>query len=917
MTPRWTTLGGKELVAYRAAAAFLKGRLEKRETIDWALQLKPGDLAKRAAILDLIEAPAGDTLHDPWLSAWRLIQESWDSPIVVDHNSSQVFHIQQQLRSGDRSAVIIARIVQLVSAQIQVRPLSEWRLEIETPPKTPRKVDDLLATQLASGEVVDPEQLGLSLIKDVAFLLPLARALDAAVMAGLDMATRIGWDEKKSPYKIGLLNRVYYVTAKDRPTKDHEPDEFHHGLAPSVKILHSVVALLAGLNAQVAADVVQNWRRLHSPIYLRLWAAMSRDSRITAADDAASFLLRLDKAPFWNQNVYPEIAELRALRFREFPPSNQKAIAARLRRLPPRALWPTKAEKDRVERARVYWAVREFRRIELTGAQLPEAELIWMKEQIKQFPELTNMGRVDEGFMGTPKAQWVMPNPDARYDLLLGEERLQSLEIALTSSRGEWDDGFPGRAADWIRQTGNQLKLVADLETTSDGGAAFPSVWDRFGWAHSPGPAANNENAPPRNLTAEAERVLHQLNKLPEKTLRVAIDGISNWLSVWEKQVISNPTGLAVWLKLWPIAVDIVNTKKTVEGDIALNTVARPSPDHEPMDLDTLNTSVGKLVGVFLAACPSIKLGDQPFHENAVQTQMRDMMEASIDQTGHSSLIVRYRLVEALFYFLNADLEWTKKHLIPPLLAPNSDALTLWRAVGRRTRFFQELNLIGDAMVEKATDQRLGRETRQSLAFSLVIEGLHSFQEGRSPAVAYARIQQMIRSLDDEVRAFSAGAVQRFVREASAANREHPIAPSPEVAFRTAARPFLQQVWPQERSLTTPGVSKALADLPATSRGAFVDAVSAVERFLVPFDCWSMLDYGFYGEEDGEAKLSRIDDNDKAAALLILLDRTIGDAETAVVPMDLSDALDQIRKIAPAQTETQIFRRLATVSRRG
>src|SRR5690348_3876328 len=117
---------------------------------------------------------------------------------------------------------------------------------------------------------------------------------------------------------------------------------------------------------------------------------------------------------------------------------------------------------------------------------------------------------------------------------------------------------------------------------------------------------------------------------------------------------------------------------------------------------------------------------------------------------------------------------------------------------------------------------------------------------------------------------------------------------SPEAVFRIAAVPFLTQVWPQERSLTTPGISQALADLPAAARGAFAEAVSVIERFLVPFECWSMVEYGLYGTDDGGLKLSLIDNREKGAAFLRLLDSTLGTAEGSVVPVDLADALDQV-----------------------
>lgn len=523
------------------------------------------------------------------------------------------------------------------------------------------------------------------------------------------------------------------------------------------------------------------------------------------------------------------------------------------------------------------------------------------------------MARLDEGFLGSPRARWVPPNPDNRYDLLAGEERLKALEAALSSARGRWYDDPASRAADWIKQPGKPVQILVDFESIPDGGAAFVKVWERFGWAYSPD-AGQSEDAAQRDLPAEAARVLSLLAKLPEATVRQTIDGISHWLSSWEKHIVVLAEGLSVWLNIWPIAVEATNAQQPVEEEIHLNTVAQSSDDREPMDLDTLNTPAGKLVGVFLAACPTVRPGDAPFSENNAQRQMRDAVEASI---GPAGLIVKYRLIEGLHYFLKADFEWTTANLVPPLLEDNSDARVLWRAVARRSRFFDELKVIGDPMTDRATDPRLSRETRRSLVFSLVIECLHAFREQRKPAVPYARIQQMIRSLDDEVRGYGAEAVQRFVRDVSASPEGRQAYTSPEQLFRSAAAPFLERVWPQERSLATPGVSRALADLPATAREAFAEAVEAIERFLVPFECWSMIDYGLYGEEDGKPKLSSIDNPAKAAAFLRLLDLTIGTAEGSVIPYDLADALDQVRRVAPNLTENQVLRRLATAARRG
>lgn len=286
-------------------------------------------------------------------------------------------------------------------------------------------------------------------------------------------------------------------------------------------------------------------------------------------------------------------------------------------------------------------------------------------------------------------------------------------------------------------------------------------------------------------------------------------------------------------------------------------------------------------------------------------------------------MIARHRLIEELPYFLRADPDWTQQHLIAPLLNDDGASLALWRAIARQAHFTDVLKIIGGAMAERATDRRLGRETRRRLVFSIAIESLHAFREGRDPAVPNSRVQQMLRTLDDEVRALAANAIQQFVRELSEKapedgqpeGEEHEIPASAAALFRSAAAPFLRDVWPQERSLATPSVSGALADLPATSRGAFAEAVDTIARFLVPFECWSMMDCGLYSENE-EKRLALIDDEPKGKALLRLLDLTVGTSEGAVVPHDLTDALDQTKEVAPVLVDAPAFRRLSTSARR-
>jgi hypothetical protein len=570
--------------------------------------------------------------------------------------------------------------------------------------------------------------------------------------------------------------------------------------------------------------------------------------------------------------------------------------------LPPRTNWPRTENPERVDEFRLYWALRELKRIQVAGGILPEDDLNWLQGRINRFPEVAGMSRVDEGFMGTLEARLVLPNPDGRFDQISGVERLAALEADLKSSRRAWDDYPAGRAGDWIQDRTNARLLLPDFEAAADAEAAYPRVWDRFGWGHVPSDRDDDQ------LRQEARRVLSLLRQLPLEAARFAIDGISNWLSVWRKLVVDSSNGFVVWHRLWPIAVDATNEHAPPPAAEESNSL----PGKPSSDLDTLNTSVGKLLDVFLAACPGLNTRPHPFADGDEPRSMRDIAVAA---PGRSGLIVRHRMIESLPYFLNADAQWTRNFLIAPLITDSGDALALWRAIARRTQFTDVLRIIGGPMAERALDLRLPRDTRRPLVFSLVVECLHALREARSPAVPYPRIQQMLRMIDDEVRAHAADTVAKFVRDLSAPQRGGQASTSREELFRRAVVPFLKDVWPQERSLVTQGVGRAFADLPAAVGECFVDAVELVERFLVPFDCWSMFEYGFHASEN-RTPLSSINNVAKGEALLRLLNVTVGTSEGAIIPHDLAEALTQIEKVVPKAVNNPVFRRLATLARR-
>lgn len=895
----WTTLVQSDRAQFLAVVAFLERRLSQIQSIGWAAKLKSRDRLPRLAVQFLLDSREASDLVEPWATAWRLLEESWQSDREQEDESTSIYGVQARLKSGDRSGALVTAIVRLVEPFVEVSAAGSQVSFSAVPTGRVKNVRDLISARLTSPTLAPVSLLELEDIEERPFLEALARALEAAVARGIEIARRLGWDEVGSHWLLGGLERVCYV---DKVGRD-DPDVYHKGIAPSVKLLHEVVDRIAA-TPQAAQPFVRRSKTENTAVHLRLWAAYARDARLVSAEEVENYLTQSPAREFWNLHLFPEIAEMRARRFQHMSAAGQLAIAKRIRKGPPSSLWPSSTEASTLQDAKLYWTVREFQRIRVAGAQLPRSANVWVGEKIGLFPGLSEMD-IAAGFREKVEASFLNPTPDNRYDAIDGRARLEALEKAFVSSRGGWDDDPAERARDWLTQNTNFV--LADLASVSGGGAAFPNVWERIGWAHSP----TGKGAPQRST--DATLVISLMRQLPDSTIEKAIDGLTNWLDSWRNDLVASPAGSEVWFKVWPIAVAATNVQPDTERepDVDLH-IDSGSEGREPSDLDTLNTPVGKMIGAFFAACPHIVSERVTFAEGGVAHAMR---EAVISAGGRSALIVRHRLVEKLPYFLNADAGWTERHLTGPLLRDDGASLALWRAVARETRGTNVLNIIGGAMAARATDRRLGRETRRSLAFSLVVESLQALRQARTPAVPHARIQQMLRTLDDETRASAAESLTMFVRDLAHPEKDG----VPEVRgadlFRSAVAPFLNQVWPAERSLATRGVSAALADLPAYSGEAFTEAVDAIERFLIPFDCWSLFSYGFLGRGGGPS-ISLVNDEGKALALLKLLDLTVGTAEGSIIPNDLSTALAHIRVVAPRLEGNARFRRLSTAARR-
>ncbi len=885
--------------AVNLVISFLRGRFEETKVLKWAIESNKNININRPAIRLLLQID-GPTLSEPWLTAWRLIEESWRNPLV---DQTDLYHVSDRLEAGERTSAVIRAISDLVEPGISINPNF-------SPGSTRRKyktLHDLIEVSLTSGELLNPSELGLSNLtaNDKDFMVALANALDAAVIKGVEIGQYAGWKGDDHLWLLGGLSLVEY----DKTVQDFnmdEPDVLNRGIAPSVKLLHEVVSMLAKVDFNAANKFVLRWKTRENPVHLRLWASFSNNPQITPAKVVGQVLLNLNKREFWLNEDYPEIAAMRANRFSEFDDKMKVVVATRIRKGPPLELWPPRFRSTIKRQDRIVYSIQELKRIQSKGGELPHNVNSWMESICVEFPELSEIAPTEPARQRATMIAYELPSSDSRFSGLVGIERLRALEESLSPFGGGRGNG----AAAWIKQSGNTLLILGELESLEREEANFPRVWEHFGWSHTP-MTEKGELDTNRDLSSEANRVIELLSVLSKANLMSASKGIVNWLDTWREIVVKDPSWAEVWCRIWPIVQENTNS----DSELTETTIRRYTSNADWLDLDTLNKPEGRLIEVFLAAC-QFSINHKLRYLD--QTHLLTVRDEIVKTSGKSRSIAIIRLTIGIDFFLKADPVWTKEHLILPLRGDSGETLALWQMIGRQLRSSRLLKFVGQEMINRTRDSRLDKQTRRNLAHNVISESLHAFLNDRSAAVDNNRVQQMIRNLDDETRVYCAIQVSRFLVNRSKENDQNPDLPRAVIVFQTAIVPFIKYIWPKEKSLATPGVSKGLANLPVYAQEAFAEAVEVIDHLLVPFDCRSLYVYGLRSTNDKDRFefLRRIDDENKAKALLRLLDRTIGTAETSYYPYELGDALDQISSIAPSLNGSQEFKRLSTLARR-
>jgi hypothetical protein len=869
----------------RTTWAFADGRFEKKEVVEWALALTSDQETERSLLRDLYSRQQ-KIVREPYALAWRCIFEYWRSP--DGQTANDAFLIKRELRQGAHQRETIKLIVDAVRPWLKVE--TARRFQVTSPselPKKPKHLKHLLYASISSGSRLSPGDVGLSEISDRDFLLELATALNAAVLSGLILAKMIGSISKDMDITNWLVRRVYFVPPAQHPEGGGEPDRYSDGFAPSIKLMFASMERLAEIDVDAASRVVASWDVGGWTVYRRLWAAAARDPRLAEPTEVASFLTQLDDREFWNAGSYPEFAELRAVRWNTLVPSAVSGLERRLLKGEPAKQVPSGVPKDEIPNYKRRHIVNELRRIEAGGGVLSPKASLWLERSLNeldadQLPDAPLTLGFNQGVRLVTRDRTISQTFNG-----IGSSRLLD-ELAKSLSDDGWDDRSEN-AADFIgANAATILKLLSDSTDT----AIATKIWQAFGHRFRP----TDLNVGPDRATAEdankvpvALQACRTINRERPDVLMGAVEGLTTFINNWDRLLGEDEDFRRSWLTLWPYAV--MKSNERGSASTALSNRA-------------FGTPVGQMIWAMIGMSPRIRKGENPMSEGLWPA----ILSAVENAEGEAKLEAQYVLVRDIGYFYAASPDWASRNLVMPLIT--SGSADLWEAFGTgNLPQYDLMRQIAEAIVKATTMSELPSKTKRDLAERIIWSTIFDRKEGKVPAVPLALTQQMLRMGGDEVRS-------QVVRSLIELLKKDDDTFDQKARF-DLAKSIFQDVWPKELTLSSRTVSEELAELPAAAGEFYADAADLVMPYLTPFDCWSMWEYGLMDEldePDGAYKI--INTPAKAAALLAILDRTVGGEDGAIIPDGLQNALAHVASLYPKLEKDARFQRLVTLNRR-
>ena len=321
----------------RILAIWIQNRLGEREAVAWAVRaIERVGRHFGQDIVDLLDfldeqAERDESLSNNLKLTWRMLR-------VAAHERQrreewwEIERYKQAIDTGRFRVENIQRLVDFVRPRLVANEASSYNLE-ESNDGTddPRRwvFWDFEASCGALDHGVSKLDAKFLAKLSAETLASMIEASTTSLDRAINIAREIGWIDVRED----LARFVSHVaiplgddSQDEKEAGDRDPDAYNDDFVPVIRFMSAAFDALATKDAVVAKRIVNRWADQSESLYLRLVAYATWNPLIRTGEDAGRLLEAADERAFWNVNMFPEIAGLRALRWRDLPVNARRRL---------------------------------------------------------------------------------------------------------------------------------------------------------------------------------------------------------------------------------------------------------------------------------------------------------------------------------------------------------------------------------------------------------------------------------------------------------------------------------------------------------------------------------------------------------------------------------------------------------------
>lgn len=623
-----------------------------------------------------------------------------------------------------------------------------------------------------------------------------------------------------------------------------------------IALFQQLMERLVTVSREAARAEIACWPTQDNYIFgrLRIWAA---SSAITTPSEAAEFLLGFPDEIFWGSEQQRDLLYAIRDRWADFSAEDRERIEVRLRT----TTYPwTNTTPGGKPDAEAHYRLDRLHWLTSQGVAFSfdvEAEMAALRLIDERWSERSGHEAADSN---APVVRSV--DIDADWRGLDHVPVREILERARQAGQSDFFDFVEHRPFAGLAEE-KPARALAALGDAARKGDVPVSFWSSF---------LNSDKRKsdrPRLAGAIAARLI----KLQPEALNSIAYPVADWLLGLGERLYGDlkPVFESLWGSL-VAALPLREENRTRRVDSSWAN-------------DALNAPAGKLASLLMKdpATKGLDAG-QGFPE-AWTKKVEQLLALPGDMRRHALVMFGFQIT----WLFTIAPDWTEQHLLPVVddEADDGDALwdgILWAARAPSRELFERLKpgLLARAM----SSSRRRAEANVIGGFLLVGWGGDASADPPEQLVSNAELREILVECDDDLRSQILWHLEHWSADL-------------EGRWRARLVPFLTDVWPNHRSVRTPGLSTRLVDLAMASDDLFPQVVDAILPRLVPVRGGMLRGFMLRSEaEDHPATIYPV-------AMLDLLWAILADDAT-VWPYKIEDILDVLSETAATRADPRL-----------